>query len=262
MGKGRAHGHRQMVASPSTSQALEVDGRLGIWPRAQEDRESIVCQGGGTERPWHMIWKCVPTNQLAVLQPSDMVKEGGALLLEGSPDSSVAREFRKAAAKFATGITVVLVETPDGMHGMTANAFMSVSLDPLTVAVSIANHTRMHRLLENRGTKFSISVLSHGQKLISDAFAGRFEVSQLPEPPFERVEAGVVIREAAAWFCCTRDEVFLSGDHTITVGRVDAFGRSDRDPLIFYQGAYYLGFDFSIPDTHWQKLTDPSRDGQ
>ena len=201
-------------------------------------------------------------NQLAVPQPSDMVKEGGALLLERSPDSSVAREFRKAAAKFATGITVVLVETPDGMHGMTANAFMSVSLDPLTVAVSIANHTRMHRLLENRGTKFSISVLSHGQKLISDAFAGRLEVSQLPEPPFERLDAGVVIREAAAWFCCTRDDVFLSGDHTITVGRVDRFGRSERDPLIFYQGAYYLGFDFSIPDAHWQKLTDPSRDGQ
>ena len=175
-------------------------------------------------------------------------------MADDQQDSSLTREFRQAAAKFATGITVVLVETAEGTHGMTANAFMSVSLHPLTVAVSIANHTRMHRLLEQRGTRFSISVLSHHQKLLSDAFAGRLDPNEL-ESPFETVNGGVIIRESAAWFCCTRDDAFLSGDHTITIGLVDAFGRTERDPLIFYQGAYYLGFDFSIPDAHWKRLT-------
>ncbi|MCL4521398.1 MAG: flavin reductase family protein [Firmicutes bacterium] len=84
-------------------------------------------------------------------------------MAENRNDVAVTREFRKAAAKFATGITVVLVDTPQGLHGMTANAFMSVSLKPLTVAVSIANHTRMHQCLEERGTRFSISVLAHDQ---------------------------------------------------------------------------------------------------
>jgi flavin reductase (DIM6/NTAB) family NADH-FMN oxidoreductase RutF len=168
----------------------------------------------------------------------------------------VGRAFRKAAAKFATGITVVLVNTPEGIHGMTANAFMSVSLEPMTIAVSIANHTRMHQWLKARGTPFTISVLAAQQKLLSDAFAGRMDPKTL-ENPFESLDGGVVIREAAAWFHCVRGDAFVSGDHTITVGHVEAFGYSARDPLIFYEGKYYLGFDFSIPDTHWKQLTDP-----
>lgn len=49
------------------------------------------------------------------------------------------RRFRKETAKFVTGVTMVLVETDQGVHGMTANAFMSVSLNPLTMAVSFDN---------------------------------------------------------------------------------------------------------------------------
>lgn len=182
-------------------------------------------------------------------------------MTQGSADSKGdlaerTRNFRKAAAKFATGITVVLVETEQGMHGMTANAFMSVSLSPLTVAVSIANHTRMHQFLEKSGTPFTVSVLAHDQKLISDAFAGRLDPSELADP-FEIVSGGVVIRGASAWFCCTRQEAFVSGDHTITIGLVQSFDQFPRDPLIFYQGNYYLGFDASVPDRYWQRLTEP-----
>ncbi len=176
-------------------------------------------------------------------------------MAEQKTDRTITREFRKAAAKFATGITVVLVNTPEGVHGMTANAFMSVSLEPLTVAVSIANHTRMHQYLAQPGTPFSISVLARHQKQWSDAFAGRLDLRALPSP-FESVDEGIVIREAAAWFCCIRQEAFASGDHTITIGQVTGFGRTDQDPLIFYQGNYYLGFDVSVPDMAWKALTD------
>ena len=152
-----------------------------------------------------------------------------------------ARRFRRVVAKFVTGVTVVLVDTDQGVHGMTANAFMSVSLSPLMVAVSIANHTRTHALLSRPGTPFSVSVLSHDQKILSDAFAGRLDSSTLSSP-FEWVPHGVVIRDAVAWFCCTRGETLLSGDHTITIGRVEAFAAFDRQPLIFYDRAYRPGF--------------------
>lgn len=125
------------------------------------------------------------------------------------------RRFRRGVAKFVTGVTVVLVDTDQGVHGMTANAFMSVSLSPLTVAVSIANHTRTHALLSRPGTSFSISVLNHDQKLVADAFAGRLDPSTLSFP----IEWG----DAAARFCCTREQAFLSGDHTIIIGRVETF---------------------------------------
>ena len=39
--------------------------------------------------------------------------------------------FVHAMGKFATGVTVIATEVEgEGTHGMTANAFMSVSLDP------------------------------------------------------------------------------------------------------------------------------------
>ncbi|HEY3466860.1 MAG TPA: flavin reductase family protein, partial [Amycolatopsis sp.] len=40
--------------------------------------------------------------------------------------------------RFATGITIISTPTPAGPHHMTANGFMSVSLEPALVVVSIA----------------------------------------------------------------------------------------------------------------------------
>ena len=45
------------------------------------------------------------------------------------------RAFRQALGQFATGVTVITVKDQDGVHGMTANAFSSVSLDPPLVLV-------------------------------------------------------------------------------------------------------------------------------
>ena len=47
-------------------------------------------------------------------------------------------EFRAALGRFATGVTVITVQTVEGeVHGMTANAFCSVSLRPPLVLVCI-----------------------------------------------------------------------------------------------------------------------------
>ena len=39
-------------------------------------------------------------------------------------------EFRKAMGCFATGVTIITLDLEGEVHGMTANAFASVSLDP------------------------------------------------------------------------------------------------------------------------------------
>jgi len=47
------------------------------------------------------------------------------------------REFRSALGRFATGVTVITAQNQGQTHGMTANAFVSVSLDPPLVLVSL-----------------------------------------------------------------------------------------------------------------------------
>jgi flavin reductase (DIM6/NTAB) family NADH-FMN oxidoreductase RutF len=82
------------------------------------------------------------------------------------------REFRNALARFATGVTVVTAIQDGKAHAMTANAFVSVSLDPPLVLVSLDNRSHMHRILSSVG-RYGISVLAEDQKALSDHFAGR-----------------------------------------------------------------------------------------
>ena len=60
-----------------------------------------------------------------------------------------AEELRRALAKFATGVTVVTAEDPEtGVHGMTANAFTSVTLEPPLVLVCVGHHRNTYRLIQ------------------------------------------------------------------------------------------------------------------
>lgn len=145
------------------------------------------------------------------------------------------RELRQTLGRFATGVVVVTAAYEGSEHGMTANAFTSVSLDPPLVLVCIGNRTRMSRLLEP-GMHFGISVLSAAQREVSQAFAGRTQAGVSVEFAWRR---GVpLIAAACAHFVCALVEARLAGDHTIYIGAVEEFTASDGAPLIFHCGGY------------------------
>src|ERR671910_957127 len=91
--------------------------------------------------------------------------------------------LRKTLGMFATGVTVITTLKGDQVHGMTANAFMSVSLEPPLVLISVDRRTRMCRLL-HEGRTYGVSVLCESQSGLSDRFAGRTSGAQV-EPRFE-----------------------------------------------------------------------------
>src|SRR5215468_5847944 len=95
--------------------------------------------------------------------------------------SPTSRDFRLACAHFATGVTVITAEkAPGRVHGMTANSFTSVSLDPLLVLVCVAETANMLGILHQR-RRFGVNVLKAGQQRLSEFFTQ-------PEQP-EDVEA-------------------------------------------------------------------------
>lgn len=146
------------------------------------------------------------------------------------------RAFRQALGQFATGVTVITVKDQDGVHGMTANAFSSVSLDPPLVLVCIGKQSRTHSLVEQAG-KFGVSILAEGHEDVSRHFAGSRDL------PIDItfIDEGVgtpVIKESLAWLDCTVWRRYDGGDHTIVVGRVEALAAPGGKPLIFFQGAY------------------------
>lgn len=130
--------------------------------------------------------------------------------------------------------------TADRPHGMTANAFTSVSLEPPLVLVCIDRRRESHRLILEYGY-FGISVLAESQGPVSDYFAGRRPPGSLPaESLFRAGPAGApVVPGALAYLECSLEAVYPGGDHSIFVGRVQhgQEGSGDR-PLVFFEGGY------------------------
>ncbi|AUW94807.1 MAG: flavin reductase family protein [Sulfobacillus thermotolerans] len=159
-----------------------------------------------------------------------------------------ARHFRQACGRFATGVTVLTATDDDHVHAMTANAFMSVSLDPLLIATAVSRSAKMLPILQ-RQRHFAVSILNHDQQYWSDKFGGRGlqALNGLPIPvPFCEVSAPYVIMEqAAAWFLCTAVQEVEAGDHVLLLARVEDFGTSSdiAKPLVFFGGRYYHRLD-------------------
>lgn len=145
-------------------------------------------------------------------------------------------KLRNVAGAFATGITVVTTEKEDGtVHGMTANSFLSVSLDPPLVAFSIRKEGSMMDYLAE-GKSVGISILTEEQEAISNRFAGRDEPSI--EDPFDKHPSGVsTIRNCMAWYTTEIQNMIPAGDHYIVLCEVKDLGRSENTkPLIYYSG--------------------------
>lgn len=150
------------------------------------------------------------------------------------------RAFRRTVGRFATGVTVITVRAGETVHGMTANSFTSVSLEPLLLLVCIDRRARMAALIEAAG-EFAVNVLSDRQEELSRHFAGS---KSGPEPAslrFDRTdpERAPIIHGCLAAIRCRVERVVDGGDHIIVIGQVVAFrADEDEDPLLYFGGRY------------------------
>ena len=145
------------------------------------------------------------------------------------------REFRNTVGQFATGVTVVSTVDGGHVHGMTANSFTSVSLEPPLILVSIDNRARMLDLLRNSG-RFGLSILAEDQQHISNHFAGKPQDGL--EQPFDWHDGIPLIEGALARLVCDVESIYAAGDHTLFLGRVQHFERRVAQPLVFHGGQY------------------------
>ena len=165
--------------------------------------------------------------------PFDQAPPRRALEIEGD-DPAVA--LRRTLGLFATGVTIITTRAAEQVHGMTANAFMSVSLQPPLVLISVDRRTRMCGLLYG-GRNFGVSVLSAGQSALSDRFAGRATIDT-PEPRFEVVHDTPLVEGALAHFVANILRSYWGGDHSLFLGLVAYARYTEGTPLLFHGGRY------------------------
>jgi flavin reductase (DIM6/NTAB) family NADH-FMN oxidoreductase RutF len=144
--------------------------------------------------------------------------------------------LRKMLGLFATGVTIVTTRVGEQIHGMTANAFMSVSLAPPLVLISVDRRTRMCELL-HEGRQYGVSVLGEDQSALSDRFAGR-AAEDTPQPRFELVHDAPLVEGALAQFVARVARSYWGGDHSLFLGQVESARYRPGAPLLFHGGRY------------------------
>lgn len=170
-----------------------------------------------------------------------------------SPDEWIARvprrrepepgALRAVMSQFGTGVTVLTVGGRHN-HGMTANAFTSVSLDPPLVLCCVAGTALMHAAISAERF-FGVSVLGADQEHLARYFADRGRPSGIDQ--FHAVawspgpRTGVpLLGGTLAWLECEVAAVHDGGDHSIFVGRVLSLGRGPGGAgLLFFDGGFH-----------------------
>lgn len=152
-------------------------------------------------------------------------------------------EFRRALGRFATGVTVVTVERDHGhVHGMTANSFTAVSLEPPLISVCVDERARILPMLKEK-RRFGVGVLKQDQQGISEYFAkpeqtqvamGRLGIS------YSWTDEKVPLLEnVLCQLSCRLSAVHVAGDHTIVIAEVHAARFFEGEPLLFFRGQYH-----------------------
>ncbi len=146
--------------------------------------------------------------------------------------------FRDLLGRFATGVTVLTLEGPDGRPaGMTANSLAAVSLQPPLLSVCVDREGDLHDLIV-AAPGFVVNVLESRQEALARRFAE-------PHPDrfsgvgYHTGAGGTVLLDGAlAHIECRRHAVHDGGDHSIIVGLVIGGAPGKGRPLLYYRGGY------------------------
>jgi flavin reductase len=151
--------------------------------------------------------------------------------------------LRDAMSLFPTGVTVVTTGRGEEAEGMTANAVISVSLNPLLLLVSVHKDARLHRRIREEGY-YAVNLLAADQEGLSRLFASPERSSGLSavnslNGGYGQTGAPLAAGALAA-VECELEAVYPGGDHDLFLGRVVAvhMGDTRKAPLVFHEGSY------------------------
>jgi flavin reductase (DIM6/NTAB) family NADH-FMN oxidoreductase RutF len=151
--------------------------------------------------------------------------------------------FREAMRRFATGVAIMTVRDGDAIHGMTANAFASVSKDPMLVLICVMKDSITHDLV-SRGRNFALNILGAHQRYLAQRFAKQ---TVPPLDPFldiqhhRAVTGAPIFEDCVSYVDCRVVAAHDGGDHTIFIGQVEeaGLGKSHDALLLWVHGDYH-----------------------
>jgi flavin reductase (DIM6/NTAB) family NADH-FMN oxidoreductase RutF len=154
-----------------------------------------------------------------------------------------APSFKHAMRRVPTGVTVVTTVHDGEPHGITVNAFASVSADPPMLLICVNRDARSF-LMISTSRIFCVNVLAGEQRHLAEHFAGRVRERQFDEVAYRVDSTGApVIGGTIAHFDCELTEEHHAASHAIMIGRVLSCETRPGSPLGYFNGGFH---DFGI----------------
>lgn len=148
-------------------------------------------------------------------------------------------ELRRLFGRFPTGVTALCALDQGKPVGMTASAFVAISLNPPLVSVCIKRGSGTWRQLRTC-ERVGISVLSNGHAATARQLAqwsdDRFRGLEYEATP----DGAVFLANAAAWLECSVEQEIAAGDHDIVLFRLHQAAAADEVmPLVFHSSDFH-----------------------
>jgi flavin reductase (DIM6/NTAB) family NADH-FMN oxidoreductase RutF len=160
----------------------------------------------------------------------------GAGLTADKNVGELSSRFRRCVGLYPTGVAIVTCAGRGDPAGMTINSFISVSVDPLLVLVSVHARSRTLRAMRSY-RRFAISLLRENQVEVAKAFSALR--APFPTELVDQVDGDVyVVPDALAVLDCEATEFIEAGDHVLVLARVRSFEHEEGEPLLFFRGEF------------------------
>ena len=150
-------------------------------------------------------------------------------------------ELREVMRRFPAPVAVVTTALEGERFGLTVGSFVSLSLEPPLVGISIGKDSSSHEPIRRAGG-WAASLLSEAQAKVAQHFArsGIPPVALWNGVDVRDGSRGPLVNEALAWLECRTEAVYGGGDHDIVLGRVvrAAEGARDASALLYHRSRY------------------------
>ena len=140
--------------------------------------------------------------------------------------------FRTAMARVCTPVSVVTTVEDGRPHGTTVSAFVSLSMDPPMVLVSLDNGSDLLAMVRRTGT-FGVNVLAADQSAVALRFAGKGP-DKFRGADWSGECGAARLDGVAAWLACTVGQIVEGGDHQVLLGNVVAAEATEIEPLTYH----------------------------
>lgn len=146
--------------------------------------------------------------------------------------------FKRAMSHWASGVAVVTTSNAGTLYGLTVSSFISVSLDPILVLISINRTAQSCEPIQQSGL-YAVHILRDDQEDVSRRFATS-SAQKFPSGSYALSSQGIpLLQGVLVTLECRLVQSIPGGDHLLFLGDVTSAQIQDGKPLLHYRSAYY-----------------------